>query len=128
MQKQPVLDGFQNVVATGIAVCDMNKFLGSVLEKVTLTLGGTAFTKAMITLIQLKFNGKVVWESTGSNADASNLFGGAASDPTILKIDFMNRKAVSLNARQAGAWDLSQGSGITNVRLEVTIAGATAPT
>lgn len=128
MQKQIALDPFQNVVATGVAICDLNKLLGSVLEKLTLTLGGTSLTKAMITLIQLKFNGKVVWESTGSNLDASNLYNGFSSDVTILKIDFMDRKAVTTNARQVGAWDLSPGSGITSARLEVTISGATAPT
>lgn len=127
MQKQVILDGFQNVVATGVAVCDMNKFLGSVLEKITLTLGGT-FTKAMITLIQLKANGKVIYETTGSRLDSSNLYNGGVSDATVLKLDFMDRKAVTPNARQAGAIDLSAGSGISQLRLEVTISGATSPT
>lgn len=128
MNKQMIMDPFQNVVAAGTAIADMNKFLGSVLEKITLTLGGTTFTKSMITSIQLKLNGKVVWESDGSKLDAANLYLGATADATVLKIDFMDRKAVTVNARQAGAIDLSVGSGITSVRLEVTIAGATAPT
>lgn len=128
MNKQMIMDPFQNVVATGVAIADMNKFLGSVLEKITITLGGTTFTKSMITLIQLKLNGKVAFETDGSKLDASNLYLGATADATILKIDFMDRKAVTVNARQAGAIDLSVGSGITSVRLEVTISGATAPT
>lgn len=128
MNKQMILDPFQNVVATGVAVCDMNKFLGTVLEKITLTLGGTSLTKAMITKLELKANGKIIYETDGSKLDASNLYNGATSDATILKIDFMDRKAVTVNARQAGAIDLSVGSGITQLRLEVTIAGATAPT
>lgn len=127
MQKQVILDGFQNVAASGVAVNDMNKFLGSVLEKITLTLGGT-FTKAMITLIQLKANGKVIFETTGSRLDSANLYNGGVTDATVLKIDFMDRKAVTPNARQAGAIDLSAGSGISQLRLEVTIAGATSPT
>lgn len=127
MQKQIALDPIQNVIASGVAICDMNKFLGSVLEKITLTLGGT-FTKSMITLIQLKANAKVIWESSGSNLDASNQFNGGVSDVTILKIDFMDRKAVTVNARQVGAIDLSAGSGITTLRMEITIAGATSPT
>lgn len=129
MNKQPILDPFLNVVASGVAISDMNKFLGSVLEKITLTLGGTTFTKSMITLLQLKANGKVIFETTGSALDAENLFNTAATaDATILKIDFMDRKARTVNAYQAGAIDLSQQSGITSLRLEVTIAGATAPT
>jgi hypothetical protein len=128
MQKQVILDPFANVAAAGVAVCDMNKFLGQVLEKITLTLGGTALTAAMLTLIQLKANGKVIYETTGSRLNASNLYNGQTNDATILKIDFMDRKAVTPNARQAGAIDLSQGSGVANLRMEVTIAGATAPT
>ncbi len=127
MQKQIALDPIQNVVNSGVAICDMNKFLGSVLEKITFTLGGT-FTKSMITLIQLKANSKVIFETSGSNLDAANLYNGGVSDATILKIDFMDRKAVTVNARQAGAIDLSQGSGISTLRLEITIAGATSPT
>lgn len=127
MQKQVILDAFQNVVATGVAVCDMNKFLGSVLEKVTLTLGGT-FTRSMITKIELKANGKVIYESDGAKLESSNIYNGATTDVTLLKMDFMDRKAVTANARQAGAIDLSAGSGVSQLRLEVTISGATAPT
>lgn len=127
MNKQMILDPFNNVVATGTAICDMNKFLGSVLEKVTLTLGGT-FTKSMITLLQLKANGKVVYETTGSNLDAAALYNGMASDVTILKLDFMDRRSITSNARQSGTFDLSAKSGITSLRMEVTISGATSPT
>ncbi|HEX7890299.1 MAG TPA: major capsid protein P2 [Ramlibacter sp.] len=127
MQKQIALDPFQNVVAAGVAICDLNKLLGTVVEKMTFTLGGT-FTKAMITKIEIKANGKVIFETDGSKLDASNLYNGGAADATILKLDFMDRKAVTVNARQAGALDLSPASKITALRLEVTIAGATAPT
>lgn len=128
MNKQIRLDPFANVVATGIAICDLNKLLGSVLEKMTLTLGGTAFTRAMITLVQLKANGKTIWESDGTKIDLVSQFDQVAADATILKIDFMARQARTVNAFQAGALDLSAKSGITSLRLEVTIAGATAPT
>lgn len=127
MNKQIALDPFQGVVGTGIAIGDLNKLLGSVLEKLTLNLGGT-FTKSMITKIELKANGKVIYETDGSKVDASNSYLGGTAETTFLKIDFMDRKAISANARQAGAIDLSSGSGIANFRIEVTIAGATAPT
>lgn len=127
MNKQIRLDAFQNVANNGVAINDLNKLLGSVLEKLTMELGGT-FTKAMITVIQLKANGKVIWETSGSRLDVQNLYNGANNAATILKLDFMDRKAVTVNARQAGALDLSASSGITQLRLEVTIAGATNPT
>lgn len=127
MNKQIALDPFANVVASGIAICDLNKLLGSVLEKMTLTLGGT-FTRAMITLVQLKANGKTIWESDGTKIDLVSQYDRVAADVTILKIDFMNRDARTVNAFQAGALDLSAKSGITSLRLEVTIAGATSPT
>lgn len=128
MNKQIALDPFQNVAASGVAICDLGKLLGSVLEKITLTLGGTSLTKSMISLIELKANGKVIWTSSGSRLDASNKYNGDISAATSLKIDFMDRKAKTSNAVQAGCIDLSVGSGITSFRLEVTIAGATAPT
>jgi hypothetical protein len=127
MQKQVILDPFANVAANGVAVCDMNKFLGQVIEKIVLDLGGT-FTRAMITLIQLKANGKVIYETDGAKQGSTNLYNGQTDDATKLKIDFMDRKAVTVNARQAGSIDLSAASGVANLRLEVTIAGATNPT
>lgn len=128
MNKQMILDPFGNVAATGVAVSDMNKFLGTVLEKICLVLGGTAFTRSMITLIELKANGKPIFQTTGANIDLVNVYQGMVSVATVCKIDFMDRRAVTPNARQAGAIDLSAKSGITSLRLEVTIAGATAPT
>ena len=127
MNKQMILDPFNNVVASGVAICDCNKLLGSVVEKFLFTLGGT-FTKSMITLIQLKANGKVIYETTGSNLDAAMLYNGMQSDATLLKLDFMDHKARTVNAWQAGALDLSAKSGITSLRLEVTTSGATSPT
>lgn len=128
MNKQIALDPFQNVVATGTAICDLNKLLGSVVEKFTLNLGGTAFTKAMITGIRLKANSKIIYETDGSKLDAGNLYNGGYTDAAVLKLDLMDRKARTVNAWQAGALDLSAKSGISALRLEIDIAGASAPT
>jgi hypothetical protein len=127
MNKQPILDPFTGLAASGLAVTDMNKFLGTVLEKITLNLAGTALTKSMFTLIELKANGKVIYSTTGANLDLSNAYNGGYVDATVLKIDLMDRRARTVNAWQAGAIDLSQKSGIVSLRLECTIAGATAP-
>lgn len=129
MNKQMILDPFQNVgAAAATAVCDCNKLLGSVLEKITMTLGGGAFTKAMISSVVLKANGKIIFETTGTNLDAVNLYNGQPTDATILAIDFMDHRARTVNAWQAGSIDLSAKSGITSLRLEITYAGATTPT
>jgi hypothetical protein len=127
MNKQIALDPIQNVVATGIAIADLSKLLGTVLEKLTFTLGGT-FTRAMITSFLLKANSKVIFETDGTKLDLSNVYNGQTTDATIIKVDFIDRKAVTVNARQAGAIDLSVNSGITTLRAEITIAGATSPT
>ena len=128
MNQLRVCNPFNNVVNTGVANCDLNPLLGTTLECLNLSLGGT-FTKAMITLIQLKANGKVIFETTGTNLDLlENFKAYATADATKLSINFMEPKAKSINAFQAGALDLSPESGITNLRLEVTITGATSPT
>lgn len=127
MQKIIPLNPLNNVVASGLATCDLNNLLGSTLEAINLTLSGTTFTKSMITLIQLKANGKVIWESTGARIDAAELFKGSYSDPSRLCLNFMETRARTINAFQSGAIDLSPASGITNLRMEITISGATAP-
>lgn len=128
MNRLQVMNPFNNVVASGVANCDLNNLLGTTLECINLTLGGGAFTKAMILLIQLKANGKVIWESDGSKLDALESFKNyATADATKLSINFMEPKTKTVNAFQAGAIDLSVESGITNLRLEVTISGATTP-
>jgi hypothetical protein len=128
MNQTRPLQAFQNVVASGVAVCDLGPTLfGSTLENITLVLGGT-FTKSMITSIQLKANGKVIWETTGSALDTINSYKAQPTAATVLMMDFMEVKARTVNGFQSGAMDLSMDSKITQLRLEVTISGATAPT
>lgn len=128
MNQLRICNPFSNVVASGVAICDLNSLLGTNLECLNLSLGGT-FTKAMITSIQLKANGKVIFDTTGTNLDLlENYKNYATADATKLSINFMEPKAKTVNAFQAGGLDLSPQSGITNLRLEVTISGATSPT
>ncbi len=128
MQKIYVCNPFNNVINTGIATLDMNNLLGFCLEGVLLTLGGTTFTKSLITLIQIKANGKVVFETDGAKLNLSEAQKGNASDATHLFINFMEQTGRTSNAFSAGAWDLSAASGITSLRMEVTISAATSPT
>lgn len=129
MNQTRVLNAFQNVVATGTAVCDLGPTLmGSTLEGIYLQLGGGALTKAMLITIQLKANGKIIWDTTGPVQDLINTYKGYTSAAGVLFLDFMEAKARTINGFQSGGIDLSKASGITQLRLEVAISGATTPT
>lgn len=119
------LQPFNNVVASGVAYTDLRHLLGQGIERITLQLGGT-FTKAMITLWQLKANGKVIAESTGSRTDSRMQWRGITANASFFTIDFLELKAKTKQGVLAGVLDTSNG--IKDLRLEVTIAGATSPT
>jgi hypothetical protein len=128
MNQTRELQAFQNVAASGIAVCDLGPTLfGSTMECIHLNMGGT-FTASMMTSIQLKANGKVIWDTTGATQSLINAYKGQPNSANMLTLDFMEMKARTVNAFQAGGIDLSRDSGITQLRLEITISGATAPT
>ena len=120
------LQPFNNVVASGIAYTDLRHLLGYGVERITLNLGGGAFTKSMVTLWQLKANGKVIAESTGSRTDSRMQWRGITAGANFLTIDFLELKAKTKQGLLAGVLDTTIG--IRDLRLEVTIAGATTPT
>ncbi len=129
MNQTRLIPTFQNVAATGTAVCDLYpEVTGTVLESITLVLGGTTFTRSHIVAWRIKANGKVVRESTGAATDTINKFNGFTEGSTYLLIDFMNPKFRTPNAFAVGAFDLGRDSGIKQLTLEVDISGATAPT
>lgn len=115
---------FFNVVATGVASLSLP--LGMTYERIILELGGTAFTKAMITDLKAKLNGKVIWQTTGSKLDALNKYRGLATDATHLVMDFTEIFARDEVGQSLGAIGTAEGVG--TFTLEVTITGATAPT
>jgi hypothetical protein len=119
------LYSFQNVVGTGIATVDLNSLLGYTIERIILQLGGT-FTKSMITGIQLKANGKIIYDSTGPRLDTRNQYRGITANAGFLTIDFAEIRAKTELGQNLGCMDTTQG--ISNLKLEVTISGATAPT
>lgn len=120
------LPPFTNVVASGVAICDLRQLFGYAIERLTLNLGGTTFTKAMMTLIQLKANGKVIFDSTGARTDTRNAYRGITAGANFLTIDFLELRARTPLGLQGGCLDTTLG--IKDLRLEVTISGATAPT
>lgn len=114
---------FSNVVAAGVATNNVTP--GRTIETLRLKLGGTAFTKTMITLLKIKANGKAILEADGATLDKINAYRGIAQDASYLDINFADFSMLSGLDQQVGAFDTSQG--IANITTEVTIAGATAP-
>lgn len=115
---------FSNVVASGTATNNVTP--GRTLENLRLKLGGTTFTKAMISQIKLKANGKVIVEGTGTDIDKLNAYRGVATDASFLELLFADYSLNNELDRMVGAFDTS--AGISNITSEITIAGATAPT
>lgn len=115
---------FSNVVASGTATNQVTP--GRTVENLRLRLGGTSFTKAMISGIKIKANGKVIVEGTGSDIDKINAYRGHVADAAFLDLFFADYQLNNELDRMVGAFDTSVG--ISNITSEITIAGATAPT
>ena len=120
------LQPFSNVIATGLAISDLRHLFGYTIERLFLNLGGTTFTKAMATGIQLKANGKVIFDSTGSRTDTRQAYRGITANANFLTIDFLEIRARTKLSMLGGALDTTLG--LKDLRLEVQITGATAPT
>lgn len=118
---------FSNVVATGKATADFRAFIGRTIDRIVLQLGGTTFTKAMITNVRLLANERVIFEDTGSRIDTRNQYRGLAANAAFLPLDFSEIRAHSNLDKYAGAID-TLGAGIASLTAEVDISGATAPT
>lgn len=128
MQFLRQLEPFNNVVATGRAVCSSKLVLGNVVERVVLELGGTTFTKAMISAIRVRLNGKVVFgDVSGTHLDAIQKYLTLANDTTRLTIDFTEPVARNVQGQLMGGID-TVACGVTDFTIEVDIASATAPT
>lgn len=120
------LQPFTNVVAAGIALCDLRNLFGYGIERVTLNLGGGAFTKSMITGLQLKANGKVIVDTDGAKMDSRNQWRGIPASANFLTLDFLEIKMKTKAGMVAGVIDTTNG--FKDLRLEVTTSGATTPT
>lgn len=114
---------FSNVVATGTATANITP--GRTLDSFVLKMGGT-FTKAMLSMIRVKANGKVVIEASGTELDKINAYVGLTSDAAYLPIRFYDEKMLSEFDRAVSAFDTS--AGVANITVEAQIAGATSPT
>ena len=126
MFNQP-LPPFTNVVANGIATMKVPSY-DLTLLRVMLVLGGTAFTKAMITDIKLKLGARMVYNCSGPDLDRINKYKNIFDTPNYLTIDFTERDQTDMAVRELGGYSLPALRGLGDMTIEVTIAGATAPT
>lgn len=117
---------FNNVQATGLANVDLDGLKGTTIERIVLQLGGTTFTKSMLTSIQLKCNGKVIFDTTGARIDTRMQYRGITANASFITIDFSEIRAKTENGQSIGAIDTT--AGVSSLKLEVQITGATAPT
>jgi hypothetical protein len=116
---------FNNVVATGLATCDLSNLLGYTIERLVLNLAGTTFTKAMLASLQLKANSKVIWDSTGTCTDARQQYKGITANASFLTIDFSEIRSKTELGQFLGSIDTT--AGIQSLKFEIQINGATAP-
>lgn len=115
---------FSNVVASGTATANITP--GRALEGILLLMGGTTFNSSHVSLVRIKANAKTIWEGSGAEIDKISKFNGLSYPTTILPILFIELMGRDLVDEMLGAFDTSVG--IANITVEVTIAGATAPT
>ncbi len=117
---------FFNVAATGLATMDLSNELGLTFERITLSLGGTAFTKAMISKIRCKLNTKTFYDISGKDLDTINKYKGIFDDASHLTIDFTEMLAKRQGGELIGG--IGTAEGVNDFSVEVDIVGATAPT
>lgn len=114
---------FSNVVASGTATNQITP--GRTIEQLVLKMGGT-FTKAMISNLKIKANGKVIVEGSGTQLERIAAYRGIASDAGYLELPFYDAGMLTEFDRAVSAFDTT--TGVANITSEVTIAGATSPT
>lgn len=114
---------YSNVTANGTATNTVTP--GRTLRTMRLKLGGTALTKAMLELVKIKANGKVIIEGSGDQLNKIAAYRGQTVDAAFLDIDFADSSMLSNFDRMVSAFDTSVG--IANITTEVKIVGATAP-
>lgn len=114
---------FTNVVANGVATVSLP--VGMSYNRIFLQLGGT-FTKAMITDIKVRLNGKVIFQNTGSRLDLVNTYRKRGVSANFLVLDFVEPNAKDMTEQYIG--NINTAQGVSSLTMEVTIAGATSPT
>lgn len=104
------------------------------LCRLVLRLGGTTFTKALISKIEVFIGTRPVWSldtvgalAAGTILDMVNKYKGIFDQATNLTLDFTERDFLTIAAREIGGIDMQKLS--DDVYVKITIAaGAVAPT
>jgi hypothetical protein len=119
---------FLNVAASQRAVLNSKLVLGNVIERLYLVLGGGVFTKALITQVRVRLNGKVVYgDISGTNVDLMQRYLLLNNTTGFLTIDFSEPVARSIQGQLMGAIN-TNAAGVTDFVVEVDIGAATTPT
>lgn len=116
---------FNNVVATGMATVDLRSLIGNTIDRIILKLAGTTFTKAMITGVRIKANGKTIFDDTGSRIDSRMQYRGITANAAYLTVDLSEIRSKTIQGQKLGSLDSTMG--INSLTMEVDISGATAP-
>lgn len=122
------LEPWVNVTGTGRAVLNSVLVLGNIIERIYLVLGGTAFTKAQISALRVKLNGKTTFgDISGANLDSFQTYALGNTNAAYLTVDFVEPKSRAMQGELMGAID-TNAAGVNTFTMEADIAGATAPT
>lgn len=128
-----LLPPFSNVNATGIATL-VAELPGAGVHALRFVLGGTAFTKAMISNIEIKVGDRIIcdYSNTGTQLDSINTWRGQPDTANYLSFYFGSPEFVDFHDKHVGDLDLSvlrnkDGSQAT-IAIRINIVGATAPT
>lgn len=122
------LPQFETVNGTGIATLKIQRQARSLMG-ITLKMGGTTFNESHLTLIRLKLGSKPIWTCTGAHLAKINAFKGYyVGNRQFLYIDFSARNSKSQGGEFVGGINLATLPQNSQLVLEVTITGATAPT
>jgi len=117
---------FNNQGQNGLMTCDLSNLKGYTIDRILLQLGGTAFTKAMVSLLEIKANTKPIFSDTGASIDGRMKYRNIFDAAGFLTLDFSEIRAKTIIGQQLGSLDTTFG--IQQLAIEMTVAGATAPT
>lgn len=125
MPKLIKLPPIQNVAANQTCVLPQVPH-GMTYLSLILELGGTTMTKALLTGIRSRINGKQFVDVTGAHLDKQNLYKTKTANAAYCSLDFAERKARTIIGEEIGAIDTSVG--VDTFDFEFDIGAATAPT
>jgi coat protein len=128
MQKYLKLEPIQNVLATGHFVLSSKLLLGDVVEQIVLDKTGSGtLTDAMISNLQVKLNGKVIWGPiSATNLRLLETYLTGVNTVGFLSIFFTEPRASTKADQLIGAVSCPD-AGIVDFTIEGDIAGATTP-